>query len=201
MARRDRRQIKTVGLDNPSFGVALAVALAVRAVLHRHQAGLDQAAVEPLRLTFRQTECLLLQQGRRPDDRPPSPLPILRLGETEQPVDRMHQARGQTQPGRRGLESRKQLAVAPSTPSGNPAKLSAARSTLNRPGVNRRKPVGLPASPLRGASSARFSISIAPPPLGLGRDGQTSPVSGNGNFRLQLRLVSATRRSLLLSPT
>ena len=60
MACCNRRQIEAVGLDDPPLGVARAVALAVRAVLHGDQAGLDQAAVETLRLGFGQAERLLL---------------------------------------------------------------------------------------------------------------------------------------------
>ena len=89
--------------------VAMPVALAVRAVPHGDQSGLDELPVDRLHLRRRQSERLLLQRGRGPDDRPPSPPPVLRLGEAEQPVDRMHQARRQAEPRRRGLERGQQL--------------------------------------------------------------------------------------------
>ena len=75
VARGDRRQIEAVGLDNAALGVALAVALAVRAVLHRDEAELDQAAVDLLDLRRRQAERLLLHPGRGPHNRAGRPAP------------------------------------------------------------------------------------------------------------------------------
>jgi hypothetical protein len=71
-----------------------------------------------------------------------------------------------------------------STPCGSPLNPSAERSAFSSPGVIRRKPVGAWAKPLRGASWALFSIAIVIPLSGVDRDGQASPVNGNGNFRL-----------------
>ena len=53
----------------------------------------------------------LLQAGRGPDDRAPSPLPVLRLRELEQPVDRMDQPRRKAEARGRGLEGGQQLAL------------------------------------------------------------------------------------------
>src|SRR6185369_5163435 len=72
MARSQRRQVEAIGLGDAPLVVAPAVALAVGAVLHADQAGLDQPAVERLDLSPRQAERLLLRGGRRPDDRPPT---------------------------------------------------------------------------------------------------------------------------------
>src|ERR1700760_4314531 len=55
-------------------------------------AGLDQAAVDFVDLGWRKAEVLLLHQGRRPYDWPSLFVPVLRLGEAEQPVDGMHQS-------------------------------------------------------------------------------------------------------------
>ena len=68
-------KIEAVGFDDAALRVALAVALAVRAVLHRDEAELDQAAVDLLDLRRRQAERLLLHRGRGPYDRPRCPAP------------------------------------------------------------------------------------------------------------------------------
>jgi hypothetical protein len=108
VAHRDRRQVKAIGLDDAALGVAPPVTLAIRAVLHRDETGLDQGTVQPLCLRLGETECLLLHRRRRPHDRVPSPLPILRLRKPEQPVDRMHQARRDADARRRCLQRREQ---------------------------------------------------------------------------------------------
>src|SRR5207302_9332559 len=71
-----------------------------------------------------------------------------------------------------------------STPCGSPAKASAERSAFSSPGVMRRKPVGEWAKPPRGAPWALFSIAIVIPLSEVDRNGQASPVNGNGNFHL-----------------
>jgi hypothetical protein len=63
MARGDRRKIEAIGFDDAALRVALSVALAVRAIFHRHQAELDQAAVDFLDLRWREAERLLLHRG------------------------------------------------------------------------------------------------------------------------------------------
>ena len=109
----DGREIEAVGFDDAALRIALAIALAVRAVLHADEAELDQAAIDCLDLRRRQAERLLLHARRGPDDRPAVLLPVLRLREAEQPVERMHQARRDTEMRRRRLEGGQQLATAP----------------------------------------------------------------------------------------
>ena len=92
------------------FGSRCAIALAVRAVLHRDEAELDKASVGFLDLRRRQAERLLLHARRGPYDRPAALLPVLRLREAEQPVERMHQARCDAEMRRRCLEGGEQLA-------------------------------------------------------------------------------------------
>ena len=123
------------------------------------QTELDQPAVDLFDLRRRQAERLLLHASRGPHDRPPSLLPILRLREAEQPVDRVHQARRDTELWCRFLEGREQL-PGTVTPSGRPAKPSAVRSVFSSPGVIRRKPVGGRAKPPCGAPWAQFSCAI-----------------------------------------
>jgi hypothetical protein len=109
MAPGDRRKIEAIGFDDAALRVALSVALAVRAVFHRHQAELDQAAVDFLDLRWREAERFLLHRGGRPYNRPTALLPVLRLGEAEQPVDRVHQTRRNAKPRGCGLEGSQQL--------------------------------------------------------------------------------------------
>ena len=110
MACRDRRQIEAVGLEDPAgLLVPAAIALAVGAVLHCDQAELDQLVIDLLGLRGPETERFLLHLGRGPHDRPGTFFPVLRLGEAEQPVDRVHQPRRNPEPRRRGLEGGQQL--------------------------------------------------------------------------------------------
>src|ERR1700722_10032413 len=68
------------------------------------------------------------------------------------------------------------------TPTGRPVKLSAVRSACSRPGVRRRKPLGVGAKlPPCALGAPLVSITIS---LSVDRDGQTSPVSGNRQFPL-----------------
>ena len=162
--------------------IALAVALAVRAVLHRDETELDQAAVDRLDLGRRETERLLLHPGRGPYDRPAPLLPVLRLGEAEQPVDRMHQARRNAEPRRGRLEGGKQL------PRRRHALWQAGKAFGRAVGLQqpRRQPpeagrrVGTP--PLWRPLGA-IVLCHRDPPFWLDRDGQAFPVDGNGNFR------------------
>ncbi len=63
MRREQRRQIEPIGLDDPALPVAFAIAFAVRAVLHRHQAELDQLAIDRLGLGAAEAKGVALQRG------------------------------------------------------------------------------------------------------------------------------------------
>ena len=109
MTGGERREIEAVGLDDAAFRLAHPITLPVWRVLHRHEAELDEAAVDFLDLRRRQPEGVLLHRGRRPDDRPAALFPILRLRKAEQPVNRMDQAGRYAEPRRRRLERSEQL--------------------------------------------------------------------------------------------
>ena len=104
MRVEQRRQIEPVGLDDPALPVASAIAFAVRAVFHRHQAELDQVPVDRLDLGRRKAKGVALQRGRRPDDRAAALAPVLRLGEGEQPVNGVHDSWRNAEPWRRRLQ-------------------------------------------------------------------------------------------------
>ena len=87
------------------------------------------------------------------------------------------------------------------TPVGSPAKPRAAWLACSKPGVSRRKPVGRPAQYVSFAPEAQFSNSITDPFSRLGRDGQTSPLSENGNFHLRMRRLRTRLRVLSVPPT
>ena len=139
----------------PVFSCRAAVALAVRAVLHRHEAELDQAPVDFLYLRRRQAERFLLHRGRGPYDRPAALLPVLRLGEAEQPVDRVHQARRDAEPWRCRFEGGEQL----------PGR----RDPLGQAGKALRRAVGLE-QPRRHPPEAGRGMGKASPVAPLGRN-------------------------------
>ena len=160
------------------FGSRRAIALAVRAVLHGDETGLDQLAVERFDARVRQAKRVPLQGGRRPDDRPPSPAPVLRLGEFEQPVDGVHMAKRQAKAGCRCLEGGKQLpvhgdAVRQSIKGrGGAIDLQQAWRQSSKSGWG----TGI-ASPWRPKGAFRLHRD---PPLRLDRDGQALGVGGIG---------------------
>ena len=171
-------------------GIAAPVALAVRAVPHGDQPGLDQRPVDRLHPRRRQAERLLLQRSRGPDDRPPSPPPVLRLGEAEQPVHHVHQARRQTEPRRGRLEGGQQL--------------SGRRHAVRQAGEALRRAVGLQQA-RRQAPEAAWCRGKAPPlrPWGAIRSpsrspsrwiatGKPPPSAEIGNFRLMMRRLPTT---------
>ncbi len=138
----------------------------------------------------RQPERLLLHRGRRPDDRPPSPPPVLRLGEAEQPVHRVHQPRRQAEPRRRGLEGRQQLP-------GHRHPVRQAVEALRR--AVGPEQAGCQSSKAGGGAGTTFPLRLSgafhrhrESSVRVDRDGQTSPLSGNGNFRLMMRRLMAT---------
>ena len=139
---------------------AAPVAFAIRAVLHGDEPGLDQRPADRLHPRRRQAKRFLLHRGRGPHDRLPLP-PVLRLREAEQPV---HRTRRGDRPscGAAALKAASNPSDAPSPRPGRPAKLSAVRSACSRPGVSRRKPVGVGAKLCRCALWAPFvSITIS----------------------------------------
>jgi toxin ParE1/3/4 len=87
-------------------------------------------------------------RGRGPHDRPAPLLPVLRLGEAEQPVDGMHQAWRDAEPRRRRLEGREQL--------------SRRVHPLGQPGKAFRGAVGLE-QPRRQPPEAGGCLDKAPP--------------------------------------
>ena len=177
MACRERREIEAVGLEDPA-GLLMppAVTLAVGAVLHCDQAELDQMVIDFLGLRGPETERFLLHLGRGPHDRPRPFFPVLRLGEAEQPVDRVHQPRRNAEPRRRRLESGQQL----------PGRFDA----LRQPGKTLGRAVGLE-QPRRQPPKAGRSMGKAPllrpvgaiflchldPPLWLIATGKPSPLT------------------------
>ena len=164
--------------------LALAVALAVGAVLHGDEAGLDQRAVGRLDLRCRKAERLLLHGGRGPDDRPPSPAPVLRLGEFEQPVDGMHQAGRQPQPGCGRLQGGQHL---PWHGDAFRQPVKGLRGAIDLQQARRQsakagRGTGI-ASPLRPKGAFRLHYD---PPSGWIVTGKPHPLSENGNFHLQM---------------
>ena len=140
--------------------VAAAVALAVRAVLHRDQADFDQRAVERLRLGLRRprASCCSAAEGQT-IGRLPSPQSCGWVKVNSQSTA-CTSAGGEPEMRRRGLEGRQHLPGPAPCPPAVPSKSSAARSACQQAGDSRRKPVG-PAGRASPCASRALSVCIA----------------------------------------
>src|SRR5512132_1102366 len=87
MAEGNRREVEAVGLDDLAGRVPVSPAPAGRAVDGPYQVGTNQRVQDVLDLPPAQAEGGLELAVGRPDDRPGTGLPILRLTEGEQDID------------------------------------------------------------------------------------------------------------------
>ena len=150
------------------------------------------ARLVALTCDVRKAKRLLLHGGRRPDDRPPSPAPVLRLGEVEQPVDGMHKARRQAKPRCCRLEGGQHLpwhghafrqAVEALRRRGRPA-TGLASVVENRLGHRHSFPVA-PQGRIPSASRSSFSVGSRRASLSLKRKRQF-PLAYRGVFGTRL---------------
>src|SRR5512144_2691524 len=87
MAEGNRREVEAVGLDDLAGRVPVSPAPAGRAVDRVDQVGVNQRVQDVLDLPPAKAEGGLELAVGRPDDRPGTGLPILRLTEGEQDID------------------------------------------------------------------------------------------------------------------